>query len=205
MRAGLLKYNNPPRQLSLIRLGVVLFLLASITSMSAFNIAGIGSAYAQNGPGTGFFQPPNTGNGGGTPSPNVPEVCPTQGSFEYWVGCAIGITIGSGFGPQQGASHRDSGLTRPDPTLNYQQPTQEYACQFYQDASQSACDTSQQLVIDFLQGFDLGYQYGYAYGYMSGYFLDGVFTSQTQPGLQQQQQQQFPTQPGQQQQLIQPQ
>jgi hypothetical protein len=134
------------------------------------------------------------------PSPNVPsELCPIQASDEYWLGCSIGVTIGAGFGSTQGVSARDSGL-QPDPAVNYQPPTQEIACQLYQDAINSACDTSQQLVNDFLQGFEIGYQTGYGYGYTSGYFLDEVFPSQTQPGLPTQRgQQQFPTQPGQQQ------
>ena len=170
---------------------ILVFLLASIITISAFSLTSDGLAHAQNGPGTGFFQPPTASNEA-TPSANVTsEPCPSQESDEYWLGCSIGISMGSNVAPIDGASARDSGL-EPDPANKYQPPTQQTACTLYQDAFGNPCDTSQQQFSNFMQGLNAGYQIGYAYGYMAGYFLDEVFPPQTQPG------QQFPTQPGQQ-------
>jgi hypothetical protein len=170
----------------------VVFLVVSILATSAFSVASNDSAYAQNEPEMGSSQLPNIVNGS-MPSPtDVPyEPCPTQASDENWLGCSFGIALGSGIGPSEGASARDSGL-EPDPAFNYQPPLQEDICFLYQDAFGNACDTSQQQFSDFVQGMNAGYQIGYVYGYMSGYFLDEVFPPQTQPG------QQLPTQPGQQ-------
>jgi hypothetical protein len=182
----------------MIKIAVVL-LLVSIIATSAFSIENYSPAYAQSGIDAGVFQPPSTGDEAMTSTNLPPELCPSQSSDEYWMGCSIGITIGSGFGTIEGGNARDSGL-EPDPTFNYQPPTQEFTCQLYEDASGNVCDTNQQQVSDFFQGFDVGYVYGYSYGFSSSYVLDEFFPSQAPPEQQQQQleqrQRQSPLQPG---------